>query len=105
MQPLVENALYHGIKLKRGKGHIRISSEIEDGQIVIRVWDNGVGVSQSQLEDLARNVTSDDGLNQLGLMNVHQRLRLYFGQGSGLSFNSVEGEWFEVQVRFPMISH
>lgn len=106
LQPLVENALYHGIKLKRGKGHIRISGEVdEEEQIVIRVWDNGVGVSQSQLEDLARSVTSENGLNQLGLMNVHQRLRLYFGRGSGLSFNSVEGEWFEVQVCFPMISH
>nr|WP_253940793.1 histidine kinase [Fundicoccus ignavus] len=105
LQPLVENALYHGIKLKRGKGKIRLSGEIEDEQIVIRVWDNGVGMSQRQLKDLSRNVNSEKRLTQLGLMNVQQRLRLYFVQGSGLSFNSVEGEWFEVQVRFPKISH
>lgn len=105
LQPLVENALYHGIKLKRGKGKIRLSGEIEDEQIVIRVWDNGVGMSQRQLKDLARNVNSEKRLTQLGLINVQQRLRLYFVQGSGLSFNSVEGEWFEVQVRFPKISH
>lgn len=105
LQPLVENALYHGIKLKRGKGHIRITGEQEQDQIVIRVWDNGIGISQEKLEILKGNLESEMRLNKLGLLNVQQRLRLYFLKDSGLSFESVEGEWFEVQMRFPKINH
>lgn len=105
LQPLVENALYHGIKLKRGKGHISISGKVMNDQVIISVLDNGIGVNQAKLEELARDINNEKCLNQLGLMNVHQRLRMYFGQESGLAFSSVEGEGFKVQVSFPMKSH
>lgn len=98
LQPLIENALYHGIKLKRGKGQIRITGDVVADNICITVSDNGVGVSPSKLEQLSQYVNGDIRSKQLGLINVHKRLQLYFGIGSGLVFSSVEGEYFEVKV-------
>ncbi|MGM9659949.1 MAG: sensor histidine kinase [Faecousia sp.] len=100
LQPLVENALYHGIKLKRALGTIRISGTLEDGCIVLRVEDNGVGIPQQRLEQLRSAMESDERVG-FGLSAVNQRLQLQFGREYGLTVTSVEGVGTMVTARIP----
>lgn len=101
LQPLVENALYHGIKLRRALGHIRISGSMEgSGDVVLQVSDNGLGMTPERLEQLQRAMKQDERVG-FGLSAVNQRLRLQFGGRYGLSIASREGEGTTVTVRIP----
>ncbi|RED54932.1 sensor histidine kinase [Cohnella lupini] len=110
LQPLVENALYHGIKNKRGKGMIRITGHTENGQdIVLVVEDNGIGMSELLITELRANLgksrdhseDSEDQRRAYGLHNVHQRLQLYFGPRYGVEIVSRPGEGTRVSIRIP----
>ena len=106
LQPIVENALYHGIKNKRGGGEIsiRISGEEERVKIVIR--DTGIGMTEEELTALVRRVDGMEHLKEdnahFGLSNVAERLRLNYGESSGLVFHSVYGEGTEVEITIPV---
>ncbi|MDQ0193373.1 sensor histidine kinase [Paenibacillus wynnii] len=112
LQPLIENAIYHGIKNKRGKGLITIEGHIEDYTvIVLTVTDNGIGIKPQQLEFLRQHLNTpieiDAGAKEdsmeggFGLQNVHQRLRLYFGEGFGVHLESTDGEGTQISIRIP----
>lgn len=113
LQPLIENALYHGIKNKRGMGKIRVTGQIENEHyILLTVEDNGIGITPERLQDIRENLTTpkdyssaqhDAGLQEsgFGLFNVHQRLRLYFGEPCGLILESNYGEGARISVRIP----
>ncbi len=100
LQPLVENALYHGIKLKRSLGLIRIRGRLFQGQVLLEVTDNGVGMAPERLNQLRSAMEQDERVG-FGLSAVHQRLRLQFGPGCGLQVESREGEGTTVTVRIP----
>lgn len=100
LQPLVENALYHGIKLKRSVGLIQISGKREGDTIVLKVADNGVGMTAERLEALRRAMESNTRVG-FGLSAVHQRLQLQFGREYGLSIASQDGIGTTVTVRIP----
>lgn len=90
VQPLVENALYHGIKNKRGVGKIEIKGEKEFDKITISVKDNGIGMTTEDLERVRNGMVfgqSEDN-NVFGLYNVNERIRLKFGEKSGVSIES-----------------
>lgn len=100
LQPLVENALYHGIKLKRAKGMIRIAAWREGDHVVLQVADNGVGMTAQRLAQLRGAMESDQRVG-FGLSAVNQRLRLQFGPQYGLEITSREGEGTAVTARIP----
>lgn len=100
LQPLVENALYHGIKNKRGLGQIVISGHLQNGLIILQIRDNGAGMDPEKLEAL-RNGLYENKHTGLGLMNVHKRIGLYCGEQYGLSFDSVLHEGTTVTVTLP----
>ncbi len=100
LQPLVENAIYHGIKHKRGIGCISITGVEEEDGIAIVVADNGGGMTTEKLEELRAEVYEDRHTG-LGLINVHKRITLYCGPGYGLFFESQAGEGTQVTVRIP----
>ena len=100
LQPLIENALYHGIKNRRGRGMIEITGREEDGSILIRVQDNGAGMTPEQLQQLQSGVYEEHH-SGLGLKNVHQRIRLYCGAPYGLTFESEAGKGPAVTIRLP----
>jgi len=100
LQPLVENALYHGIKRKRGRGCIRITSQVEGADVLLRIADDGAGMSPVRLEELSRAIESGERVG-FGLAAVHERLRLQFGSPYGLTLASREGKGTTVTVRFP----
>lgn len=102
LQPLVENAIYHGIKPMTNKGLITISGRIEEGLLLI-VSDNGLGMSEQELEKLRRNMQSDviKESRHIGITNVNQRIKLYYGEEYGLTVTSREGSGTSVTVRIP----
>ncbi|MBO4414548.1 MAG: histidine kinase [Lachnospiraceae bacterium] len=105
LQPLVENALYHGIKIKRGGGTIRVSGRMEDDSLVFSVKDTGSGMTAEQLRDLNERMkkgqpTVSEGSGGFGLVNVNLRIRLYYNQPDGL--NIISGpDGTEVSFRVP----
>lgn len=111
LQPIVENALYHGLKNKRGKGLIRISGyAVDNRDIVLVVEDNGIGIPEERLAQLRSElqllqmpeVTGNEVSGGFGLHNVHQRLRLYYGESYGVQLSSREYEGTTVTIRIPM---
>ena len=101
LQPIVENAIYHGIKNKAGKGMIRITGRLLEDDILLEVADNGVGM----IEDVVRNIFDMSREHEkkknggVGIYNVHLRIRLYYGEKYGLTFFSQEGEGTVVKIR------
>jgi len=100
LQPLIENALYHGIKNRRGRGAIQITGEKQNGDILLRVQDNGAGMTEEQLQRLQAGVYEEHH-SGLGIKNVHQRIRLYCGEPYGLSFESKLGSGTAVTLLLP----
>ncbi len=100
LQPLIENALYHGIKNRRGRGLLTITGEESGEDLLLYVKDNGAGMAPDRLA-LLRSGNFEEHHSGLGLKNVHQRIRLYCGSPYGLSFDSVPGEGTTVTVRLP----
>lgn len=100
LQPLVENALYHGVKNRRGIGHIDVFG-IDDGDyIILKVVDDGAGMKKEQLEALRKGIYEDKRTG-LGLLNVHNRLKLYYGDDYRITFDSEFGEGSTVTIRIP----
>ncbi len=93
LQPLVENALYHGIKIKRGGGTIYVIAREEGGYLVFCVKDTGCGMTPEQLDELNKRIKKEnpmvsEGGGGFGLVNVNMRIRLYYNEPEGLQITS-----------------
>lgn len=105
LQPLVENALYHGIKNKRGKGKITITGREEGEFIVLTVTDNGLGMLPERLYQVVNGLKKIDDKKEkdfYGLYNVNERIELYYGSNFGLKIRSLYQEGTEVDVCIPL---
>ena len=100
IQPLVENALYHGVKLKRAKGMITVTGKKDGEDIIITVSDTGAGMTKDRLAELRAGLSNRERVG-FGLSTVDERLKLFFGEKYGLSIESTEGEGTDVTVRIP----
>lgn len=88
LQPFVENAIYHGIKNKPDDGFILITGEEQGGNVVFKVTDNGLGMKPEQLNAMFRPAEKDRGGGGVGVINVLERIRLFFGEEYGVRFDS-----------------
>jgi two-component system sensor histidine kinase YesM len=104
IQPLVENAIYHGIKNMEGPGLIRITGVLDADAIVIRISDNGVGMDPGQLEALRDGLIEPNQANGVGVRNVQERIHVYFGLDYGVSFESAPGRGTVATIRIPVIA-
>jgi two-component system sensor histidine kinase YesM len=104
LQPLVENALYHGIKNKSGIGEITITGQLKDGRIYLQVKDNGVGMDETALRSILERKDMVPGGKGFGIYNVNERIKLYFGEIYALSFESEPGEGTTVTVCIPAVA-
>ncbi len=106
LQPLVENAIYHGVKMKRGGGEIRISGKRTGDDVRIVITDTGAGMSSEQLNALNNtlNRTGSDKLDSYGVINVNERIRIFFGDKYGLTYKSIAGEGTEVTMNIPAVT-
>ena len=100
LQPLVENALYHGIKHKRGGGKIIIKCALDDGKVRIAVRDTGIGMRKEKLRQIKDSVESEVKQGY-GFINVFERMRLFFKNDVEFDISSVYSEFTEVKFEFP----
>ena len=105
IQPLVENALYHGIKNKRGMGHISIRGEAGEKDFTITVTDDGIGIDETRLRQVQSGIQNNalTCKDFYGLYNVCERIRLNFGEEYGIFIESVYGEGTSVRVILPYV--
>lgn len=104
LQPLVENALYHGVKKKRGKSRIFVWGYREGNHLVLKVNDNGKGMSKETLEALRNNIerrVDQKESDSFGLANVNQRIKYYYGDEYGLEIESEEDVGTEATICLP----
>ena len=98
LQPLIENAIDHGIDLKTdGRGGIKIIGKKQNDEIVLIVSDNGVGMSKEQAESILTNKS-----NGYGVKNVNERIKLYYGEQYQLKIESEIGIGTKVKVTIPI---
>ena len=106
LQPIVENALYHGIKNKRGRGMIKVSGKLEGGDIIFKIEDNGIGMNEDELQNLrlliAGRVVQDDQ-SGFGMANVQKRLQMLYGASYGMTVESTYQEGTCVTVCIPKV--
>lgn len=104
IQPLVENALYHGIKNKRGKGKITITGKKTEDAAYIYVKDNGLGITEDRLQVVFNNINNRDESEKTtyGLYNVNERIRLDFGEEYGIYIDSEYGNGTTVSIKLPL---
>jgi len=102
IQPLVENALYHGIKNKRGMGNIKVSGQKEKDALILQIEDDGIGMEEARLEQVRREINEIGEKDIYGLYNVNERIRLNFGEAYGISVDSVYGKGTIVKVKLPL---
>jgi two-component system sensor histidine kinase YesM len=101
----VENAIYHGIKARRGEGYIKIDVRKMDEKLCLSVTDNGAGIPQDQLSKLQALLAGELGDGELpgfGLFNVHERIRLVYGEMYGIRLYSTMGVGTKVEVWYPL---
>ena len=93
LQPLIENAIEHGLAKRRNDGRIWIKGERQEDKIYIHVIDNGDGISEEELAKLQEQLDKSpiNGSRHIGLRNVNQRLKLVFGEEYGLRLSSARG--------------
>lgn len=105
IQPLVENALYHGIKNKRGSGTINIRGSRQDNLLVIEIEDDGIGISKERLWQVNDGIQKKvlTGKDIYGLYNVNERIRLNFGEEYGINIESTYGEGTVVRIKLPCL--
>ncbi len=103
LQPIVENAIYHGIKEKRGPGHIRIIGKEEDGRLTIKVEDDGAGMDEHTLNKINEQFKKRENATGYGMINVHERIALTFGEPFGLTVESRKGAGTSVLIRLPIL--
>ena len=103
LQPLVENALYHGIKNKRGRGCIRAKGWTEDGLLCFSIADNGIGMTEERLAAVREQLRLPPESKSYGLYNVARRLELYYNRNGLLDIQSVYREGTTVTLRIPAV--
>ncbi|HBE76712.1 MAG TPA: hypothetical protein DDW65_02860 [Firmicutes bacterium] len=111
LQPLVENAIYHGLETKIGKGRIEISGYQEAQDILIKIRDDGLGMSREQLDSLSQAMNSDQKwINDskqtnlgIGVMNVNSRIKLHYGNNYSLKIESEPNKGTTVIIRIPAL--
>ena len=112
IQPIVENAIMHGLEKKSGKGEIKISAYATKKRLVITVFDNGIGIPVDKLDYLNdkliqnKSLESDDLITHhtgIALVNINQRIKLRFGDFYGLHITSTVNLGTEVEVVLPLL--
>ncbi len=106
LQPLIENAIYHGIKETEGRKTITITIDEWDGRLRFVVKDDGLGIEPQRLREIEERLGEGDALSEasdgdIGLYNVNKRIKLAFGREYGLRIDSVRGRGTTVTVQIP----
>lgn len=102
LQPIVENAIYHGIKYKDTKGNLWVRGFIKDDKVQIEIEDDGIGMDAEAMSHLFDERKTNFKTNGVGVTNVQKRLQLYYGSDYGLSYRSQVGVGTTATVKIPL---
>lgn len=106
LQPIIENAISHGIRQKRGMGLVTVSCNLQYEDVIIEIKDTGVGIDAETLEcmnrrlDECKNDETKSG-EGIGIINVNRRIKLFYGMDYGLRYESIKGEWTKAIIKIP----
>lgn len=106
LQPIVENSIIHGLKNRPG-GEISLSAEIKENKLLVKVKDNGSGISKEKIDQILDS-GHDQGRHKyssIGLINIHERLRIKYGADYGLFIESEENKGTVVSITLPVIKN
>ncbi|MCQ6562315.1 sensor histidine kinase [Paenibacillus mendelii] len=105
LQPIIENAIYHGIELMEDAGTIEIGGYIEDNRLYLQIIDNGLGIQTERLSELRERFSNwySEPSRSIGLLNVNERIKLMFGDEYGLRITSKVNEGTIVTVVLPVV--
>jgi two-component system sensor histidine kinase YesM len=101
LQPIIENAIYHGLKYKESKGFLLVKGFLKDGNAVIQVIDDGVGMEPEVLEHIYEKHKVNYRSNGVGVYNVQKRLQLYYGSEYGITYESEKGKGTTATITIP----
>lgn len=112
LQPAVENAIYYGIEPLGQNGEITIRGYSDEENISIEIIDNGMGMDGESLEKVRQTLTSDISVdmrlekkgNGIGLKNVNERIKLFYGNKYGIEITSIKGSFTKLTIRLPGVS-
>jgi two-component system sensor histidine kinase YesM len=107
LQPLVENSIHHGLKDRRRGGEIRLYCRTSSRELLITVYDNGVGMSEGTQARLNSSFAGESiaSIGSIGMVNVADRLRLHFGAAAVMRIESAQGRYTKVEIRLPLETH
>lgn len=101
LQPIIENAIYHGLKYKESKGLLIVKGFMKDGNAVLQVIDDGVGMDEETLAHIYDKHKVNYHSNGVGVYNVHKRLKLYYGEDYGITYTSELGKGTTATITIP----
>ena len=102
LQPLIENAIYHGLKYKEGKGLLIVRGYREGENAVLQIRDNGAGMDEQTLSHIFEKHKVNYRSNGVGVYNVQKRLQLYYGMDYGITYSSKQGDGTTASIVIPM---
>ena len=112
MQPVVENAIYHGIEQKLGAGQVTISISYTKQNLDIMISDDGIGIKDTELSEINNRLWTDsenygyeksEKSGGIAIRNVNQRIKLLFGEEYGIWLNSIYGIGTDVHIKLPVV--
>ena len=101
LQPIIENAIYHGLKYKESKGLLIVKGFMKDGNVVLQVIDDGVGMDEETLAHIYDKHKVNYHSNGVGVYNVQKRLKLYYGEDYGITYTSELGKGTTATITIP----
>ncbi len=103
LQPIVENAFIHGLEAKQGSGKIVCSIKEQNHCLKIAISDNGLGISKERLQQIQRSLHGEqiEERNRVGLKNINERIKLYYGDMYGITIESIEDQGTTVTIVLP----
>ena len=103
LQPLVENAIYHGMEFMDGDGMIMVKAWREEDELYLSVADNGLGMTEDKVETIltGKSASGNGRGSGIGVKNVNERIKLYFGEAYGLTIDSEPDEGTTVIIHLP----
>lgn len=106
LQPLIENAIFHGLSTKKQPGQIHLRVKKEQSDLIIIITDNGIGISQREINRIlstAEDITEEQIFKKIGLKNINRRLQLEYGEHYGIRIRSELNQFTEVTIRYPIM--